>query len=143
MTYYEWITYIDNLKHNAVTEEMINNINNATITYTGDIKVRFLNHIVDVINYRLNEALDNFYMKLHIIAQDRENLMLEINYLKNEMVIAKKLATVKHFDDNTKKSLLDNIYKLGSDMNNQIKEAFANSSDQGVLVIINNLDLNS
>ncbi len=143
MTYYEWISYIENLKHNVVTDEIINQINGANITYTGDIRVRFLNHIVDVINYRLNESLDNFYIKLNTISQDRDNLLLEINYLKNEMVIAKKLASIKHFDDNTRKALLDNIYKLGADMNEQIKEGFANVNDQGILMIINNLDLNS
>ena len=55
MTYYEWVNYFDKLKYNSISDENINQINNANILYTGDIKIRFLNHIVDVINYRLNE----------------------------------------------------------------------------------------
>ena len=143
MTYYEWVTYIDNLKYNSISDENINQINNANITYTGDIKVRFLNHIVDVINFRLNEAVDNFLMKINLVVQDQNNLLLEINYLKNEMLIARKLATIKHFDEDTKKALLENIYKFGTDMNNQIKSSFTNINNQDILMIVNNLDLNS
>jgi len=142
MTYYEWVTYIDNLKYNSISDENINQINNANITYTGDIKVRFLNHIVDVINFRLNEAVDNFLMKTNLVVQDKNNLILEISYIKNEMAIAKKLASVRHFENDTKNSLLENIKKFGDDMNEQIKSSFANVNDQEVLMIINNFDLN-
>ena len=143
MTYYEWVNYLDKLKYNSISEENINQINNANITYTGDIKVRFLNHIVDVINFRLNEAVDNFLMKINLVVQDQNNLLLEINYLKNEMLIARKLATIIHFDEDTKKALLENIYKFGTDMNNQIKSSFTNINNQDILMIVNNLDLNS
>lgn len=143
MTYYEWVNYLDKLKYNSISEENINQINNANITYTGDIKVRFLNHIVDVINFRLNEAVDNFLMKINLVVQDQNNLLLEINYLKNEMLIARKLATIRHFDEDTKKALLENIYKFGTDMNNQIKSSFTNINNQDILMIVNNLDLNS
>ena len=142
MTYYEWVTYIDNLKYNSISDENINQINNANIAYTGDIKVRFLNHIVDVINFRLNEAVDNFLMKTNLVVQDKNNLILEISYIKNEMAIAKKLASVRHFENDTKNSLLENIKKFGDDMNEQIKSSFANLDDQEVLMIINNFDLN-
>ena len=143
MTYYEWVNYLDKLKYNSISEENINQINNANITYAGDIKVRFLNHIVDVINFRLNEAVDNFLMKINLVVQDQNNLLLEINYLKNEMLIARKLATIRHFDEDTKKALLENIYKFGTDMNNQIKLSFTNINNQDILMIVNNLDLNS
>ncbi len=143
MTYYEWVNYLDKLKYNSISEDNINQINNANITYTGDIKVRFLNHIVDVINFRLNDAVDNFLMKINLVVQDQNNLLLEINYLKNEMLIARKLATIRHFDEDTKKSLLENIYKFGTDMNDQIKSSFTNINNQDILMIVNNLDLNS
>lgn len=143
MTYYEWVNYFDKLKYNSISDENINQINNANILYTGDIKIRFLNHIVDVINYRLNEAVDNFLMKLNLVVQDQNNLLLEIGYLKNEMLIARRLATIRHFDDETKKALLDNISKFGNEMNNQIKDSFTNINNQDILMIINNLDLNS
>ena len=143
MTYYEWITYLDNLKYNSVSDENINFINNSKITYTGDIKVRFLNHIVDVINYRLNEAVDNFLMKLNLVVQDQNNLILEISYIKKEMDIAKKLASIKYFEEETRKSLIENIYKFGNDMNDQIKNSFVNVNNQEISLIINNLDLNS
>ena len=81
-------------------------------------------------------------MKTNLVVQDKNNLILEISYIKNEMAIAKKLASVRHFENDTKNSLLENIKKFGDDMNEQIKSSFANVNDQEVLMIINNFDLN-
>ena len=143
MTYYEWIDYLDKLKHNAITDNDVNKIDQANLTYTGDIKIRFLNHIVDLINYRLNASVDNFVLKLDRVKQDQNTLLLEIGYIKNEMVFAKKLASVRHFDENTKNSLLQNIHKFGEDINVQIRNAFMNDTNSEIAMIINNLDLNS
>ncbi len=143
MTYYEWIDYLDKLKHNAITDNDVNKIDQANLTYTGDIKIRFLNHIVDLINYRLNASVDNFVLKLDRVKQDQNTLLLEIGYIKNEMVFAKKLASVRHFDENTKNSLLQNIHKFGEDINVQIRNAFMNDTNPEIAMIINNLDLNS
>ncbi len=143
MTYYEWVSFIDSLKKGAISEENIQKLENSNITYTGDIKVRFLNQIVGLINYRLNDSLDNFIMKLNTIEQNSNTLILEINYLSNEIKVAKRLASIKHFDNNSKNSLLQSITNFGEDMKKTIVEAFKNNNVPEIQMIISNLNFNA
>lgn len=140
MTYYEWINYFDSLKNKPISDEAINLINNSNINYEGNIKIRYLNHIVKLINYRLNNALDDFLLKSRTITQDKNNLTIELNALKKEIVYARNLATIKYFDDDVKKQLLENIKKFGLEMNTAIRESYANSNDNEIIMLINNID---
>ena len=106
MTYYEWIDYFYSLQKAPITEEAINKINNSNIDYKGNIKVRFLNQIVKLINIRLNNALDNFLLKTRTLIQDKNVLSIEINDLKKEIIFARQLASTKHFDEDVTKQLL-------------------------------------
>lgn len=143
MTYYEWINYFDSLKDKPISDEPINLINNSNIDYKGNIKVRFLNHIVKLINYRLNNSLDNFLLKSKTIVQDKNTLTIELNDLKKEIIYAKKLASTKYFEESTKNQLLENIRNFGNEMNDAIKMSYMNSNDNEILMLINNIDFNS
>jgi len=143
MTYYDWISYFDKCKKAPVSDEIINQINNSNIDYKGNIKIRFLNHIVQLINFRLNNALDNFLLKNKTITQDKNSLTIELNDLKKEIIFARKLASTKYFEENIKKELLNNIQKFGTEMNEAIKNSYANCNDNEIIMLINNIDFNA
>lgn len=143
MTYYEWISYFDSLKTKPISDEPINLINNSNIDYKGNIKIRYLNHIVQLINYRLNNSLDNFLLKTKTIVQDKNSLSIELNDLKKEIIYAKKLASTKYFDDNVKNQLLENIKKFGIEMNEAIRASYMNCNNNEILMIVNNIDFNA
>ena len=109
MTYYDWINYFYTLQKAPISDEPINRINSSNLEYKGNIKIRFLNHIVKLINIRLNNALDNFLDKRKTLVQDKNNLSIELNELKKEIVFAKKLATTKYFEEDIKNQLISNI----------------------------------
>ncbi|MBE6150727.1 MAG: hypothetical protein E7162_02785 [Firmicutes bacterium] len=143
MTYYEWIDYFYSLQKAPITEDAINKINNSTIDYKGNIKVRFLNQIVKLINIRLNNALDNFLLKTKTLIQDKNVLSIEINDLKKEIIFARQLASTKHFDEDVTKQLLKSIDGFGEEMNNSIKARYANCNNNEIVMLINNIDLNA
>lgn len=92
MTYYEWVNYFETLKDAPISDNVISIIENSNIDYKGNIKIRYLNHIVEVINYRLNNALDNFLLKCQRLTQDKSTLSIELNDLKKEIVFARKTS---------------------------------------------------
>lgn len=143
MTYYEWINYFDSIKNSPISDDIINKINNSNLDYKGNIKVRYLNHIVKLINYRLNKELDNFLNKLKTISQDKDSLTIEINSLKKEINFCIKLASIKYFDQDVKDQLIKNIKSFAQEMNELIKNSFDNSNSSEILMIINNLDLSN
>ena len=140
MTYYEWINYFDSLKDKPISDEPINLINNSNINYQGNIRIRYLNHIVKLINYRLNNALDSFLLKSRTIIQDKNNLSIELNDLKKEIIYAKKLASIKYFEEDVKNQLLENIKKFGLEMNTAIKDSYINCNDNEIIMLVNNID---
>lgn len=142
MTYYEWVNYFETLKDAPISDNAINIIENSNINYKGNIKIRYLNHIVEVINYRLNNSLDNFLLKCQRLTQDKNNLAIELNDLKKEIVFARKLASIKYFDENVKKQLLDNIKNFGDEMNSAIRNSYANCNDNEIIMLVNNIDFN-
>lgn len=143
MTYYEWVNYFENLKDAPITDNAISVIENSNIEYKGNIKVRYLNHIVDVINYRLNNSLDNFLMKCKRLTQDKNTLSIELNDLKKEIIFARKLASIKHFEENIKKQLLDNINNFGNEMNTAIRNSYINCNDNEIIMLVNSIDFNA
>ena len=143
MTYYDWINYFYTLQKAPISDEPINRINSSNLEYKGNIKIRFLNHIVKLINIRLNNSLDNFLDKRKTLVQDKNNLSIELNELKKEIVFAKKLATTKYFEEDIKNQLLANINNFGEEMNISIKESFQNCNNSEIIMLVNNLDLNA
>lgn len=143
MTYYEWIEYFENLKKAPISDEPINLINNSNIDYQGNIKVRYLNHIVKVINFRLNDALDRFITKAKAIKQDKDSIAIEVNDLKKEVIFSKKLASTKYFDENVKKDLINNIDNFAEEMKRTVQKIYENSNNNEILMIINNIDFNA
>ncbi len=143
MTYYEWINYLESLKDAPLPTEAVDKINNSELTYEGNIKIRFLNHVVDLINYRLNNNLDKFLLKSKTVGQDKNSLNIEINDLKKEIALAKSLASIKLFDENTREQLINNIKTFGEEMNTSVKDSYSNCQDSEILFLINNLDFNN
>ncbi len=143
MTYYEWIEYFENLKKAPISDEPINLINNSNIDYQGNIKVRYLNHIVKVINFRLNDALDRFIAKSKTIKQDKDSIAIEVNDLKKEVIFSKKLASTKYFDENVKKDLINNINNFAEEMKKTVQKIYENCNNNEILMIINNIDFNA
>lgn len=143
MTYYEWVNYFETLKDAPISDNVISIIENSNIDYKGNIKIRYLNHIVEVINYRLNNALDNFLLKCQRLTQDKSTLSIELNDLKKEIVFARKLASIKYFEENVKKQLLDNIKNFGDEMNTAIRNSYANCNDNEIIMLVNNMDFNA
>lgn len=143
MTYYEWINYFYSLQKAPISDDAINIINNSQINYKGNIKIRYLNHIVKLINIRLNNALDNFLSKSQTIIQDKNTLNIELNDLKKEIVFAKKLASIKHFETDVTNQLLKSIQEFGNEMNKAIKNNFSNCNNNEIIMLINNIDFNT
>jgi len=143
MTYYEWINYFYTLQKAPISDEPINLINNSNIDYKGNIKVRFLNQIVKLINIRLNNGLDNFLLKSKTLTQNKNTLNIELNDLKKEIEFARKLASTKYFEEDIKNQLLHNIKIFGNEMNEVIKASYANCNDNEIIMLINNIDFNA
>ena len=144
MTYYEWVKYIKSLQNGALSDDKVEELNKyKNEGYSNDINIRFINQLIDLINYRLNTSLEKFLEKIPKIKLDAKNLAFEISNIKNEISQVRKLTNINIFDENTRKSLLEKIHQSGEDMNKAIKSGFVNETNSELIMLINDLDVNN
>jgi hypothetical protein len=141
MTYFEAVSYVRKLKQGSLSHEQIMALNNFE-GETLNIKNRYTNQIIDLINYRLNASLDLFVKKLYDNL-DYNGIVLEVGYIKQEIAIARSITKVNVFTEEVRTKLENDINSFASQITNAFKTGFANDIRPEVTLLINNLNFNS
>ncbi len=142
MTYYEWVEYVRKLREGPIPDEAIAKLNSFP-KETLDILIRFINQIVDLISYRLNATTNHMVNSIYTSGLDYNNLLLEINYVKQEIKYVKSLATLTFLSEGIKNDMNASIKQYGDDINATFKTAFANDTNPQIVLLVNNLDVNN
>ncbi len=140
MTYYELVTYIEDLTNKTITDEIINKINNSNFDYSQDVMIRILDHIINVIFKKLNNTEDDLINSLNNIKTSGE-LTLEINKIKSILKDVNKLLTIKYFETDLKNNIQNNIYDYSNEYISIIKKYYHGVNSNDYNIILNNLNL--
>ena len=138
MTYYEWVSYIEGLSTKSITDEDINKINKAEFDYSNEIMVRIVNHYIDVIFKKLNQAEDDLTTNLNKIKSAHE-LTLQINDIKETLKDVNKLLKVNLFDEELLNYLKESIFNYSNDYIDIIKKHYKGNTSSEYAIILNNL----
>ncbi len=140
MTYYELVTYIEDLTNKTITDEIIHKFNNYDFDYSQDIMVRIVDHIINVIFKKLNNTEDDLINTLNNIKSPEE-LTLEINKIKLILKDTNKLLTIKYFNEDLKNDIQNNINEYSNVYESIIKKHYNGISTNEYNIILNNLNL--
>ncbi len=87
-TYSEWVTVLDMLKTKADDEAVLEAMLQGTVEWQTGVAERFAKRLIDVINFRMNEATDKFQKELtraygqeRVIVQALLGLRKEMSFL--------------------------------------------------------------
>lgn len=116
VTYYEMIDFIEKMKTAPRKDENINYLKNTKIDMPGNVLYRFMDHIIDLIQARLNNSLDNFIGKLKTIRSDDNLFSLEVLEIKKEIDYSIKIATNVNLPDDNKQRLKETIKNYANDV---------------------------
>ncbi len=140
MTYYEWVTYIENLTNKRINDDVINKINQYEFDYPQNVMIRLTDHIINVIYKKLNNERNLLNDKLYDIKSPNE-LTLLINNLKSVIADTLKLLKVKYFDNSLITDIKNDIYNDSNDYIDIIKKHYNGITSNEYAIIINNLKL--
>ncbi len=140
MTYYEWVTYIENLTNKRINDDVINKINQYEFDYPQNVMIRLTDHIINVIYKKLNNERNLLNDKLYDIKSPNE-LTLLINNLKSVIADTLKLLKVKYFDNSLITDIKNDIYNYSNDYIDIIKKHYNGITSNEYAIIINNLKL--
>ncbi len=122
-TYFELITYLENVVSLDINNEAIKNLNELKVDLRGDRYNRFLNHILDILDNRINmyykELHDNLD-KIHNINEfeDKFNEVLE----ETEMQL--KLIDINLINDEDQNKLSDFIKTNFNEIINRLRNYY-------------------
>ena len=112
MTYYELMDILETIRISPRNSEYINKLNNTTLLVYNDIEPNIKGFIEKIMIYRLSNELNNLLNRIYSI--DYDNLSLELVEFQREVVYLEELSKIKIIKDNTKKELINSLFKLSS-----------------------------
>ena len=112
MTYYELMNTLESIRISPRNSEYINKLNSTTLLVYNDIEPNIKGFIEKIMIYRLSNELNNLLNRIYSI--DYDNLSLDLVEFQREVVYLEELSKIKIIKDNTKKELINSLFKLSN-----------------------------
>ena len=112
MTYYELMNSLESIRISPRNSEYINKLNSTTLLVYNDIEPNIKGFIEKIMIYRLSNELNNLLNRIYSI--DYDNLSLELVEFQREVIYLEELSKIKIIKDNTKKELINSLFKLSN-----------------------------
>lgn len=112
MTYYELMNTLESIRISPRNSEYINKLNSTTLLVYNDIEPNTKGFIEKIMIYRLSNELNNLLNRIYSI--DYDNLSLELVEFQREVIYLEELSKIKIIKDNTKKELINSLFKLSN-----------------------------
>ena len=112
MTYYELMDILETIRISPRNSEYINKLNSTTLLVYNDIEPNIKGFIEKIMIYRLSNELNNLLNRIYSI--DYDNLSLELVEFQREVIYLEELSKIKIIKDNTKKKLINSLFKLSN-----------------------------
>ena len=112
MTYYELMNTLESIRISPRNSEYINKLNNTTLLVYNDIEPNIKGFIEKIMIYRLSNELNNLLNRIYSI--DYDNLSLDLVEFQREVIYLEELSKIKIIKDNTKKELINSLFKLSN-----------------------------
>ena len=112
MTYYELMNTLESIRISPRNSEYINKLNSTTLLVYNDIEPNIKGFIEKIMIYRLSNELNNLLNRIYSV--DYDNLSLELVEFQREVIYLEELSKIKIIKDNTKKKLINSLFKLSN-----------------------------
>lgn len=141
MTYYEWVMLFDEIKKAPRNDKYLEKLKTLTTSYEGNAKTLFINHIVDVINTRLRNTLNDFLNKVRKTNFVIESLMIELNEIKKEVQYLSTIISYQYVPDDKRIELKNYLNNAVKGIEDSIKKSFENNTNSEIVLLVKNLNL--
>ena len=103
---------LESIRISPRNSEYINKLNSTTLLVYNDIEPNIKGFIEKIMIYRLSNELNNLLNRIYSI--DYDNLSLELVEFRREVIYLEELSKIKIIKDNTKKKLINSLFKLSN-----------------------------
>ena len=123
-TYYELVTYLNSIINvEELDDEIINNFKNHTLYLNGERYDRFINHLINLFDDRINNCYKYLYDNL-IETNDVKEFNLILSSIRNESLRELEFINVNFINDEDKEKLTNFIKANHNEIINRLKQQY-------------------
>lgn len=123
-TYAEWIDIFDILKAKSDDEAVLSAMQKGTIEWQSGVAERFSQRLIDVINYRMNAAIDKFQKEMSRSNGQERAIVQALLSIRKELCFLSKAINLPAIPEEDRKQ----YYQLVIDQANSVQSSLEDSA---------------
>lgn len=142
MTYYEWVEFLDSIKTSPRDNKIIEKLQGGTLALDGNVLYRFINHINDLIRYRLSTTLEKTLKNISSNS-NINSFNLEIIDIKKELHFCLQITKIPFLPIENKQNFVTSINHFANEINDALLISIKDSDKTGeIAAMIRNSKIN-
>lgn len=141
-TYSEWVNIFSILKQKSNDEEVLSAMQNGTIEWQSGVAERFMQKLIDTVNFRMNDASDKFQIKLSRAGNEEGAIVQAILALRKEMMFLKKVVNIPALPEKERQYYISLVVEQADVMQKSLEDSAKRDRSGKMSSIIRNHRVN-
>ncbi len=142
-TYSEWVTVFEMLKNKEDDELVLQVMKKGTIEWQSGVSERFTRRLIDIINYRMNEASDKFQKQMSRSSGREREIVNAIFALRKEMCFLSEAVNIPAIPEKDRKQYISLVIEQADNMQNSLENSAKKDRSGKLASIVRNNRVNS
>lgn len=142
-TYSEWVAVFDMLKTKTDDESVLAAMQQGTIEWQSGVAERFAKKLIDVINYRMNNASDKFQKEM-VRAYGQERVIIQaLLALRKEMCFLSKAINLPAIPEKDRQYYYQLVIAQANSMQSSLEDSAKKDRSGKLASIVRNNKVNA
>ncbi len=142
-TYSEWVAVFDMLKTKTDDESVLAAMQKGTIEWQSGVAERFAKKLIDVINYRMNNASDKFQKEM-VRAYGQERVIIQaLLALRKEMCFLSKAINLPAIPEKDRQYYYQLVIAQANSMQSSLEDSAKKDRSGKLASIVRNNKVNA
>ena len=122
-TYSDWVAVLDMLQEKSDDEAVLTAMQNGTIEWQTGVAERFARKLIDVINYRMNAAIDKFQKEMSRSNGQERAIVQALLALRKELCFLSKAINLPAIPEKDRKQYYDLVIRQADSVQSSLEDS--------------------
>lgn len=142
-TYAEWVPVLDLFKSRVDDETTIQAMLQGTIEWQSGVAERFAKRLIDVVNYRMNSAIDKFQKEMNRSNGQERTIVQALLALRKEMSYLSKAINLPALPEKERQHYQQLVIDQANRIQSSLEDSAKNDRSGKLASIIRNNKVNA
>lgn len=142
-TYAEWVTVLEILKAKTDDESVLNALYQGTIEWQTGVAERFAKKLIDVINYRMNCASDNFQKEIGRAYGQERVIVQALLTLRKELLFLSKAINLPAIPEKDREHYFQLVISQANSIQSSLEDSAKKDRSGKLASIVRNNKVNA